>query len=205
MWQICHFLEMTTTGTGTTTLTQLVAEYCELEKKAQSSFFPLTETAIDMFERGLNEKQVGKEFRLAFAEANGIAAKGLSKHLEYREFRRRILDMVKVAKRGRKWYEEHRAKETGFYRMQELAQAQSKPKPTTEDKAEAPDPEMFHFCKQLTSEGRKFLDSRFFTHLAVVVDSKAKGQLPMNYEELVTILKNLVATSSEALEKLEQR
>ncbi len=72
MWRICHFLEMRTTGTETTSLVQLVTEYCELEKKAQSSFFALTEKAIDMFEHGLDDKQVGKEFRLAFAQANGM-------------------------------------------------------------------------------------------------------------------------------------
>ena len=139
---------MTPTSTEThttveTNLVQLVAEYCQLETKAQSKFLPLTERAIEMFEHGLDAKRVGKEFRLAFAEANGLEAKGLSKNVEYREFRRRILEMLTIAKCGRQWYEEHRAKETGFYRMHQLAQVQSKPTPTTEDKAEAPEPEEF--------------------------------------------------------------
>ena len=178
-------LFMTTTDTNTNTmvetnLVQLVDEYCQLEKKAQSKFSALTEKAIEMFEHGFDEKKVGKEFRLAFAEAKGLEAKGLSKNAEYREFRRRILEMLTIAKRGRQWYKEHKAKETGFYRMHQLAQTESK----LEDAFDAVPidfDEASEFYKQLITEAQKFVASKFFTQLAVFVESKDKGQLPVDY------------------------
>jgi hypothetical protein len=150
----------TKTETTTTTLVQLVGEYCQLERKAESMLFPLTEQALEMFEHGLDAKRVGKEFRLAFAQANEIAAKQLSKHAGYRNFSKRMLEMVKVAKCGRPWYEEQRAKKTAFYDMYELARAQSKPKPTESD------------VERLVNQGQKFLESKFFAQLSVLIDSK---------------------------------
>ena len=209
-----HFA-MTTTTTQTTveaTLVQLVAEYCQLEKEAQSKYFPLTEKAIDLFEHSMTEEQVSKQFRLAFAQANGMESREFTKHVEYRSFRDLVRRFVKIAKCGRKWYDEQRAKQIGFHSMYKLAVAhKTKPNPTetesnTEHEAgESPPPDIFisKFCKQVADEGQRFLDSRFFTKLATLVDSVENGQIEQ-YSEVVTMLKRLVAASSEALEKLEK-
>jgi hypothetical protein len=54
---------MTTTTTQTeTTLLQLVVEYCQSEKQAQSKYFPLTEKAIEMFEYGLDKNKSVSSF-----------------------------------------------------------------------------------------------------------------------------------------------
>jgi hypothetical protein len=156
-----------------------------------------------MFERGRNAKQVGKDFRLAFAETNGLEPKGLSKNVEYREYARHIREILNMAKCGRAWYEEHRAKGTGFYRMRDLAQAQSKPKPTPEPEVGDAPPWPPDIFIDVADEGQKFLNSKFFTKLATIVDSVEveQGQTA-ECSEIVTILKRLIAVSSEALEKL---
>src|SRR6476619_4215786 len=124
---------MTTTTTHTeTTLLQLVVKYCQLEKQAQSKYFPLTEKAIEMFEYGLDKKQVSKQFRLAFAEANAMEAKEFTKHIEYNQFSKLVSPFIRIASRGRTWYEEHKRKKTGFHRMVRLTQSKPKPNPTTE-------------------------------------------------------------------------
>ena len=159
-----------------------------------------------MFEYGLDKKQVSKQFRLAFAEANAMEAKEFTKHIEYNQFSNLVSPFIRIACRGRTWYEEHKAKKTGFHRMVRLTKSKPKPNPTTETEpeGEAPPPDMFisKFCKQVADEGHKCLDSKFFVKLATHVDSVDKGPIeqPENYSDVVRMLKRLVAASSEALE-----
>jgi hypothetical protein len=208
----------TTSAPPQVTLQQLVREYCELENQAQSKYFPLTEKALEMFERNLNAKQVRKEFMSAFCEVNGITSNKID-NADYVNFNSRVHQFTLIAERGRPFYDEQRKKRLGFHAMCELARAYKSKKSSGSEAEEhedngsgngetpASDDGFFinKFCRQVTRDGQKCLKFKFFTNLAVLTDSVEKGQIenPEKYSEVVAILKKLVAVSQAALAKLE--
>lgn len=170
-----------------------------------------------MREHGRNDQQIGKQFRLAFAEVNGMAKGEFTKHAEYHNFRVLVDHFAEISANGREWYDAHRAKKMGFYRMAKLARlklkkpAWSEPTPAPEpepEEEETPKPDVYisKICRQVAREGKKVLESTFFAKLATLVDSVEQGEIesPEKYADVLVMLKRLVAVGSEALEKLER-